>query len=100
MPAEHVSVLEVVSKKLLVEELMLDLMSINITVALEYCLLPRVVDYGGHENISSCWTCYLVTKHYQWHTGDTSRGKPEEPTGASLFLNHPPFLAINGRDVA
>lgn len=99
MPAEHVSVLEV-SKKLLVEELMLDLMSINITVALEYCLLPRVVDYGGHENISSCWTCYLVTKHYQWHTGDTSRGKPEEPTGASLFLNHPPFLAINGRDVA
>lgn len=62
MPVEPVSVLEV-TKKLLIKELMLDLMSINITVALEYCLLPGVVDYGGHENISSCWTCSLVTKH-------------------------------------
>lgn len=34
------------------------------------------------------------------HSGHMwERGKPEEPTRASLFLHHPPFLAINGRDV-
>lgn len=72
MPAERVAVLEA-GEKLLIGELTLEvtLCILNISEVLG-CLLPRDADDGGCENLSSCWSGYLVTKHDQRNTRDTS----------------------------